>query len=193
MGQDYDGRRLWELLSELVAQRQTGTLYIKSDDAHAGMILLEEGEIVSVMYRSEFGAAAVELLQQGSRGTCRFDAGGLGVKAEECPPTTEVLRALAPPGQTTVGGLAGAARPVGGNVSFQGFLTELSGHLQSHIGPIASMVVNGAVEEMGRLERIDQAESLISRLMGEIDDQDDASAFLSAALDSLKKVQGSAR
>jgi hypothetical protein len=81
MGQQHDCRWLWEPLSELVAERRTGTLYIKSDDAHAGMVLLSEGEIVSFMYQSKFGAPAVELIQQVSGGTFRFDATGRGLKA----------------------------------------------------------------------------------------------------------------
>jgi len=190
MGQQYDCRRLWELLSELVAEGRSGTLYIKSDDAHAGMISLREGEITSILYRSRFGAPAVELIRQVRGGTCRFDSSATSVTAGKCPPTQEILRALAPPGQNTVNGSAEATRRVGDKAALQGFLEDLSGHLQSHIGPIAAMVVEGVVQEMGRFERIDQAESLISRLMGEIDDEGDASSFFSAAQDALKKAQG---
>lgn len=189
MGQQYDCRWLWELLSELVAERRTGTVFIKSDDAHAGMVLLSEGEIVSIMYRSEFGAPALELIRQVSGGTCRFNAGAQGVKGGECPPTGEILHALASRGQNTVSGSADAAQHVDDKATLQGFLSDLSQHLQSYIGPIAPMVVKDAVAEMGQLQRADQAESLISRLMGEIDDQGDASRFLSAALKSLSKAQ----
>lgn len=193
MGQHHDCRWLWELLSELVAERRSGTLYVKSDDAHAGMISLREGEIINILYRSELGAPAVELIRQAGGGTCRFDASAPGVKSGECPPTAEILRALAPTGQGTVNRSADAPRHVGGEATLQGFLSDLSGHLQSYIGPIASMVVKDAVAEMGQLERIDRAESLISRLMEEIDDQGDAASFLSAARESLNKVRGTAR
>jgi len=192
MGQHYDCRRLWELLSELVAGRRTGTLYIKSDDAHAGVISLREGEVISILYRSRFGTPAVELIRQVTGGTCRFDANAPGMKAGQCPPTPEILHALAPPGQNTVNGSAEATRRLGDKAALQGFLNDLNGHLQCHIGPIAAMVLEGAVQEMGQIERIDQAKSLISRLMGEIEDEGDASSFLTAALQSLSKAQGNA-
>jgi len=189
MGQHYDCRRLWEMLNELVTEARTGTLYIKSDDAHAGMISLRNGEVVGILYRSRFGAPAVELIRQVTGGTCRFDANAPGVEAGACPPTLEILHALAPPGQSAVNGSAEATRRMGDKAALQGFLNDLSGHLQSHIGPIAAMVLEGAVQEMGQLRRIDQAKSLITKLMGEIDDDGDASSFLSDALDSLSKVQ----
>ncbi len=195
MGQRCDRHRLWELLGELVAENRTGTLYIRSDDKHAGVISLREGEIVGILYRSELGAPAVELIQQISGGTCRFDTSApAAVEGAECPPTAVILDALAQPGQPTGKGLAeAAARHVGDKANLQKFLSDLSGHLKTYIGPIAPVVVKDAVAEMGQLDRIDQAESLISRLMGEIDDQHDASSFLSAALDSLNKMQGNAR
>jgi hypothetical protein len=190
MGQQHDCRWLWEPLSELVAERRTGTLYIKSDDAHAGMVLLSEGEIVSFMYQSKFGAPAVELIQQVSGGTFRFDATGRGLKGGECPPTGEILHALAPRGQNAVSGSVEAARHVHDKATLRDFLGDLSQQLQSYIGPIATVVVKDAVAELGPIQRVDQAEALISRLMRDIDDQGDASSFLSAALKSLSKVQG---
>ncbi len=193
MGQHYDCRRLWELLSELVAERRTGTLYITSDDAHAGMISLRDGKITSLMYHTQFGAPAVELIRQVSGGTCRFNPSATGPKSGECPSTAEILRALAPTSRNMVNGPAEAPGHVDDKVALQGFLNDLSRLLQSHIGPIASMVVEDVVAEMGQLERIDQGKTFISRLMTEIDDEGDASSFLSAALESLNKVQGNAR
>ena len=194
MGQRCDRHRLWELLGELVAEKRSGTLYIRSDDAHAGVISLREGEVVSILYRSELGEPAVELIRQISGGTCRFDTSAPAITGAECPPTAVILDALAQPGQGTGKGLAdAAARHMGDKADLQKFLRDLSGHLKTFIGPIAPVVVKDAVAEMGQLDRIDQAESLISRLMGEIDDQHDASSFLSAALDSLSKMQSNAR
>jgi len=195
VGEHYDYPELWELLRKLVAAKQSGTLFIKSDDAHASMISLRQGEITSIFHQSKQGQPAMEALRQIAGGTYRFDPNATGIASGKCPPTPEILRALAPDGPRPADVSAGTdsdAAPLVDEAALETFLIELKEHLQAHLGPIAPMLLEETLAQSGKPGRTDQARSLIDRLAEEIEDEKEASAFVGAARDSLRKAFGSA-
>lgn len=195
MAKHCDYRQLMEHLSKLISDKRSGTLYIKSDDDHAGMISLRDGHIISMFCQSQHGQPAIEQIRKMSGATCRFDPNAPGIDSGECPSTPEILRVLAPGGPESLeipaAGEASAS-PAAVPKALEDLLAQLRMGLQNRIGPIATMVMDQALAESGRIEQANQVKALIDRLTREIDDKREASSFATEARSSLRKAVESA-
>ena len=85
-----------------------------------------------------------------------------------------------------------SAAPAASPKALESLLAQLRTDLQTRIGPIATMVMDQALAESGRIEQANQVKALIDRLTREIDDKREASSFASEARSSLRKAVESA-
>lgn len=83
-------------LSELVARRDTGTLFFRNGANHVAVIGVRAGTVVSLICGPRRGRAAVDLIRKSRDGTLRLDAGAVAFHEHELPSTQEVLDLLSP-------------------------------------------------------------------------------------------------
>lgn len=150
-----------ELVAEvarLVAARATGTLFVRTIDAHTARVVIQDGELVGIAYRATRGVAAIPLLQQIADSSIEFSEGFVFPisTAEQLPPTRALLSLL----EASSGAAAEALAHDG---AFRGALEVL---LEEFIGSYASQVMREITDGPGT--RIDWA-AAVDRMAAEVD------------------------
>ncbi len=178
--------QLIDLLQQLVADEKSGTLYVTTDSHHAAVVALRDGQIVSLFHTPKRGRAAIPLIRQATGGTYRLGTAFAGVSDKDLLPTPEILAALKADGEPPE---AQAKQPTvrdtqpgdHSSVNAEAFLNGLQDLLQAHLGPIATMLVENALEEVGELNCAERLNELIDYLFREIEDASEASTFKDSA------------
>jgi hypothetical protein len=177
---DYSG--LYQLLTDLVAKKQTCTLFGRTDNNRAVMIGILGGEIVTLSCAGRRGGAAIPALRQVSTLTIRVDD-GVAQGAMALPTTAEILSDLMP---TAMGGnLTGINPPPEVAQGSRGDGAKLCELLARFIGPIAPVLCSESIRAAGGLEGEAQKQGVILILAREIDDEAEAKQFVDSAREIL--------
>lgn len=175
---DYSG--LYQLLSELVGKKRSGTILGKTDTNNSLIIGVRGGEIVSLICAGKRGRSAIAAIRKINAVTFRFEDTAALPSGVELPPTAEILHALSP--WSSAEDLAGATAPADRGSPGQGVdgskLCEL---LSRFIGPIAPVLCSEAISAAGGLGDDARREQVIFTLAKEIDDDGESAQFIESA------------
>jgi hypothetical protein len=162
-------------LEGLHQQRSTGTLFIATPDNHFGRIVLREGEIVSLVFGTKSGEAAIPFIRAVKSGKFRFSQGQTPTDASESlPPSPVLLRrlstSLAPPPVPKV--------PPAIDLSRLGQIYKvIEEELVEFVGPIASLICSEHKAKFGAIAKTSSLYSLLESVANEIGDPDKARQF----------------
>ncbi len=170
-------------LRTLVQQGASATLRMVTDDHHFVNVGLQNGRIVSLFHGPHRGARAMQHMR-------RIRSGGLSLLPEQemqpqpdLPATDEILRILDGAGspQAAAAPAAGQPSPVPA-ADYLGDLHRIEQALLHHIGPIAKLLMQDILQDIGRIDSRDDLERLVLALSQEIADPGMARRFIEQAL-----------
>lgn len=166
---------LMDALKGLCTQRSTGTLFIATPDNHFGRIVLRGGEIISLIFGTKSGMAALPFIRAINTGKFKFAKGQTPTDGtEDLPPGPELLRRL-----------GAAASPVGATArapmaqkSLGQVYRIVEGELVEFVGPIANLVCSEHKEKFGPITQETQLNALLESIGREIGDPNKARQFI---------------
>ena len=178
MTESVDYAVFYEQLAELVAGRESGTLYLKNDLNHVGIVGVRTGRIVSLVYGPKRGRPAIELIRQTRTGTVRLDRGVLAFREHELPSTEEILDLLSPLHATLAPVKRGGAGETG--LASSGVAANaqiLCNLLTEYLGPVAPLLCDETISAADGLSGSRQLDDVIESLAQEIEDPEEAREF----------------
>ena len=193
MGENVPYPRLLQVLTDLVDNKSSGTLFIHSDCNHAITFALDAGRIFAIFHGARRGRKAIPLISRISGGSYRFESAGLSGINHELPSTPEILNLLRTPhgnGQTRPAGTSLDAPDAKLSDDEKDRLCQqLKGLLAKHIGPIAEMVFEDAREEIGDFcASPELAKDFIEKLSLDIDDAGELAQFKTDAYTAINNM-----
>jgi hypothetical protein len=166
--------QLLEILQELIDKQETGTLFIRSECNHLAAFTLQKGQATAVSFGPRRGDRAIPHIREISGGTYRFDRESPAGAPQQLPETRELMTLLKSNG--ALNEIVNTAGPgsAGGDASNKNsirFSKELKELLIDHLGPIADVIFDDTLEEIGgNCSNTHQAQIFIDRLATDIDD-----------------------
>lgn len=186
-------QQLLQVLTDLVEEKRSGTLFIHSTCNHAVTFALDKGRIFAIFHGARRGRKAIPLISQIAGGTYRFESSELSGISHDLPPTSEILNQLKT-GQTgtydRTDKTAASALAQGGvsNESKDQLCRELKSLLSDYVGPIAEMVFDEALDEIGDFcTSAGLTQTLIDRLSLDITDPDEVTRFREQAYSLINR------
>ncbi len=192
MAQSLTYLQLLDVLTELIDKQSSGTLYIRSECNHLITFALDAGRIYAVYHGPRRGRSAIPLVSGISGGTYHFESTQLSGTPQDLPATAEILELI-----RNVAGDSSASMPSPGSgraVSEQQrkrICDELKQLLTEHLGPIADMVFEDALEEdSGFCSTPAHTRQLIDKLADDIDDNAETAQFREKASAIVHRLMG---
>lgn len=168
-------------LQSLCRENNSGTMYIATPDNQFARIVLKDGAITSLSFRTKHGAEALPLIRGIPAGRFKFSPGQVTVDAEHSlPPDYDAIAFLAADvGATTAAktGLSRAALAQAPKI--------IEGALAEFLGPIASVVCEEYLLKHGTPQTSEALHDCLNALMREIGDPAKARRFRAAVLAAL--------
>lgn len=183
--------QILDFLTDLVDGKSSGTLFVHSECNRAITIALDKGQIHALYFGARRGRKAIPLISNIAGGSFRFEDTNLVESFHDLPPTPEILNLLRNPHTAIESG--GASASTGNAVIREEkknlLCQELKGLLAEHMGPIAEVVFDDAVEEVGDFCATPQlTQDLINKLSEEIDDSSEVKQFRNKAFVVLNNI-----
>jgi hypothetical protein len=185
--------QILEFLTDLVDSKTSGTLFVHSECNHAITIALDKGRINAIYFGARRGRKAIPLVSNISSGSYRFEATNLVGSSHDVPSTPEILNLLRSPYAVKVPGSTVSSPASDDDVIREGkkniLCRELKSLLAEHMGPIADMVFDDVVDEVGDFCSTPQlTQDLINKLSEEIDDASEVRQFKNKAYVALNNI-----
>ena len=186
--------QLLDTLSDLVNNKASGTMFIRSECNHAISFSLERGRIYAVHHGPKRGPRAVYLIGQITGGSYRFAADGPRRPPQDLPATTEILEQLRSPRTADSDQPTPSTKDDASRVSREQkhhLCRELKALLTQHLGPIAEMVFEDTVDGAGDFcSTPERTQALIDKLAGDIEDPDEVAQFRTEAQRRIQRILG---
>ncbi len=149
---------------------KSGAFFITTDQQHSAMVTLSRGMITGVKYRNTRGYDAASSLAKVGRLKYQSAAEPTELPGETAPDTQAVLEILTT-GETSEASEGGGTAPAID-------LDTVRQRYISAIGPVGGALFDEAVEDLGDvLGTANGVKQLLERLVGQIDDAEEASSF----------------
>jgi len=180
---------LVSIAREMVAKKQTGSLLLSVRHDHArrsAIIAIDNGKIISLSYGVKRGMAALPLLQAIDTCSCKFNEMVLGRPIIDLLETNALLDAI----QSSQLVIPQSIKPSSEFTSGSGFnqikaIEILEQQLTLIIGPVASMILDDALEELGEITNINQFKKLVKFVANDALEGQERTKF---PMDVLNKV-----
>jgi len=166
--------QLLEILQELIHKRESGMMFIRSECNHLITFALQKGQVTAINFGPRRGDRAIPHIKEISGGTYRFDKESQVSAPQQLPDIRELMNLLksngaSPETMNPVG--AGAAGRGASDSNSRRFSKELKELLTDYLGPIADVIFDDTLEEIGGVcSNTHQAQILIDRLATDIDE-----------------------
>lgn len=181
---------LLDVLTDLVKQHKTGTMYVHSESNHAITFALDKGRITALYYGPKRGRKAIGPISNIERGTYHFQTASFAGAAQDLPSTLDLLNLLrerqleigdGPPSEAQTRGVSLEQR--------NRICQELKELLAAHLGPIADLVFDSAKNDSGDFcATPEEAQEFIGKLAADIDDAEEAIEFQRKASAALRRM-----
>lgn len=171
--------QLLEVLADLVGKKRSGTLYIRSDCNHVISFALDAGRIYALYHGPRRGRNAIPLVSGIAGGTYHFESTQLSATPQDLPSTAEILELIsAHQRKQAAPALASSAGEAVSDQQKNRVCGELKRLLTEHLGPIADMVFEDAVEEIEDFcSTPERTLQLIDKLADDIEDGAETEQF----------------
>lgn len=188
--------QILDFLIGLVDSATSGTLFIHTECNRAVTIALDNGEIHALYMGARRGRKAIPLISNITGGSYRFEVSNLIDAVHDLPPTHEILHLLRRPQSSDTAVVSERSVPTNTHaiptpISNHELLSnekkdvlchELKELLSEHLGPIAEVVFDDAVEEVGDFRSSPELiHDLINKLSEEIDSTNEVQHFITNA------------
>lgn len=161
-------------LEGLHQQKSTGTLFIATPDNHFGRIVLKGGEIVSLVFGTKSGEAAIPYIRAVKAGKFKFSQGQTPTDGfENLPPSPVLLRRL----NTSAAAPVVKLQPAIDLSRLGQIYRVIEDELVEFVGPIANLVCNEHKARFGTIAKTSALYDLLESVASEIDDPDKARQF----------------
>jgi hypothetical protein len=185
--------QILDILTNLVDNKASGTLFVHSECNHAITLGIESGRINAIYFGARRGRKAIPLISNISSGSYRFEKSNVVNSAHDLPSTPEILNLLRNPHS------ANESRAVAPSSATKNeaikeekkvrLCQELKGLLAEHMGPIADLVFDDAVDDVGDFCSTPKlTQDLIDKLSEEIDDTSEVKQFRDKAYVALNNI-----
>ena len=197
-----------ELLSELsrlCAARRTGTMFIATTDNQSARIGLQQGDIISLVFRTQRGLEAIDRIRKITGGRFTFsDTVVDRVASADLPTTSDLLSLLAgngappvvsaapappaPPPDAAPRPVAVAAQPPGaGSPELVKAQAVIEAELTEFVGPIAPLLCRGHIAKAAAAGPPLDVPALVEAVAREIGDGAKEDRFRQQALARLRE------
>lgn len=177
-------------LNSVLASQETATLRVVTDDRHFINIGVERGQIVAVYHGPRRGLPALDLILKMTSGSLSVLSTHEFETQSNLPPTSEILHFLK---QGELEQLRDSGHSQGSNgdqeqphqaatAEFTAAIHHIEQTLLHYIGPIAGMLVQDTIEDMGGLSNTNDLIRLTNILSNEIDPPAKSQQFVDQAL-----------
>jgi hypothetical protein len=188
--------QILDTLTMLVDKKTSGTMFIHSDNNRAITIALDSGRIHAMYFGAKRGRKAIPLISNISAGSYRFEVSSLVESFHDLPPTPEILNLLRNPNTDSKPKSTTSPTTTHSDVineeKKEVLCQKLKSLLAEHMGPIAEIIFDDAVDEVGDFCAIPQlTEELINRLSEEIDITAEEKQFRDKAYQTLNEILNS--
>jgi hypothetical protein len=192
--------QILNFLTELVDNKTTGTLFIHTENNRAITIALDKGEIHALYFGARRGRKAIPQIRDITGGSYRLEVSDLVEAFHDLPPTHEILNLLRNPDTKSSPSPTPSTTtsiPISHNEAIEEEKKEilcdkLKSLLGEHMGPIADIVFDDTVEEIGDFCSTPQlTQDLIDKLSEEIDSAKEVEQFKQKAYVTLNKILNS--
>lgn len=173
-------RELISELKQLLSNRATGVMFISTLDNHAVHINLEKGTIIGCRFRFKRGLDALPLIMEMEAGHYSFNLGAPGPPDTALPPTDTLLQMLTNTGHNTP-----ADMPIQGVTEITEVPEIIAKELAMYLGPIASVIVEDYLDEIGPVRNSGTLQKLIKSVASEIADKRKRDEFTEAVINKL--------
>lgn len=187
MTQQFSYADVVRMIRELVAKKDTATLYVRTDQNRVVMVGIRGGEIVTLSSGPKRGEKAIPILRDMTSAAVRVEDSALAYHSHEMP-TTAVILAMLGSGSEPQASVTTADEPASTNGSMEAerVRTVLCHLLGPHLGPISPLICEEVVGGItGQLDT-QALRNIIERLATEIADPTEALQFVSDAQRELK-------
>ena len=173
------------LIESMVRNRESGSLYLRTDTNRSVCIGIRQGEIEALVSGPRRGLTAVKTILGMSSGTYRRDDTSLAFHFGDLPPTTEILRILRERRLESTAGSDSAAilgrddsreRAVDAQRSIK-LLCDL---LHDYLGPVAPLICDDLTQR-GNLRTSADLDAAIIKLAAEIESSSESQEFIQRA------------
>jgi hypothetical protein len=182
------------LLTDLVDNSTSGTLFVHTECNRSITIALDDGEIHAIYMGARRGRKAIPLISKITGGSYRFEVSGLVEAVHDLPPTHEILHFLRNAQNDAAQAKREEAAPdillpeaVEPNELIDDkkkdtLHQELRALLFEHLGPIADVVFEDTIEKVGDFASSPElTQYFITKLSEEIDSNHEVQHFISHA------------
>lgn len=161
-------------LKSLCRARDSGTMYIATPDNQFARIVLKDGEIISLSFRTKNGAEALPLIRGIAGGRFKFSAGQMSADEEHMLPAGFDAMRLLVSDEVGAGGGADRAVPADRMVRAPKIIEQ---QLAEFLGPIAGIVCEEYLTKLGAPRSTTDLNDLLEALAREIGDPIKARRF----------------
>jgi hypothetical protein len=185
--------QILDSLTDLVDSRSSGTMFIHSNCNHAITIAIAKGRIHTIYFGAKRGRKAIPLISSISGGSYRFEISDFVETSQNLPPTPEVLNLLRNP-QTSNESNSILPPPLTSKETVRieqkdTLCQELKSLFAMHMGPIADIVFDDIVDEVGDFCSTPQlTNDLINKLSEEIENTAEMKEFKNKAYTVLNNI-----
>jgi len=178
---------LVSIAREMVAKKQTGSLLLSVRHEHArrsAIIAIDNGKIISLSYGVKRGMAALPLLQAIDTCSCKFNEMVLGRPIADLLETNALLDAIQSNQLVIPQSINPSSEFTSGFNQIKA-IEILEQQLTLIIGPVASMILDDALEELGEASNINQFKKLVKFVANDALEGEERTKF---PMDVLNKV-----
>lgn len=186
MGEQQEAYNTYEeliaALKSLCRESNSGTMYIATPDNQFARIVLKDGAITSLSFRTKHGAEALPLIRGIPAGRFKFSPGQVAIDAEHSlPPHYDAIAFLS----ADVGPAMSAAKNGVSRAALAQAPKVIENALADFLGPIASIVCEEYLLKHGTPQTSEALHHCLDVLMREIGDPAKARRFRTAVLAAL--------
>jgi len=174
------------LIRNLVAEKGTGTLYIRTNQNRVVMVAVQGGNIITLSSGPRHGESAIPMLREMSSAVVRVDSTAVAYHSDQMPPTAVLLTMLdADPGPATAGVATVQGQRARLGPEAEKVKMVLGRLLTDYMGPVGPMVCDQALGQLGDSIDGGRLRALVDQLATEIGDSDEARTFTEKAWKEL--------
>ena len=173
------------LVESMVRNRESGSLYLRTDTNRSVCIGIRQGEIEALVSGPRRGLTAIKTILGMSSGSCRRDETSLAFHTGDLPTTAEILKILRERRVESTAGSDSASmtdkdeawqRPVDEERSVK-ILCDL---LHDYLGPVAPLICDDLTQS-GNLHTSADLDAAIINLAAEIESSSESQEFIQRA------------
>jgi len=203
-------KELATLIQEMADSRRNGTVFIRTHDGHASMLVFDAGKLIGINYGGHRGANAIPLIMEFSEGTCSVSDTPVGQPQPGLPTAQELASLLlgsttsqVPPAVTQVKPTSPADAPIpahpkpapvaaakpsaAGGFPVTRAFSRIGTAMIDYLGPIGPTLCRKKAGALGETATYDTAWGAVQELAADIFDQGERARFLALAEEILKE------